>query len=287
MHKKTANIFSDHPYLFTKQQMAKGSFKPSIVSSYLNENRFELGSEDEKVFKWAAASLYAGGSETTVSTLTTFFLVMTLYPQVQQKAQEEIDRVVGTSHLPSFEDRENLPYINALVKEALRWHPVIPMGVAHMATEDDIYAGYYIPKGATILFNTWAFTHDPNTYHDPMAFKPERFLNDEGHTPEQDPHFLIFGFGRRVCPGRNFADSNIFLTIARTLAVYNIAKPIRDGKEVDIKPIFLASVISHPAPFEVSIKPRSVGHEELIRSVEKQYPWEKSHAEELRSATTG
>jgi cytochrome P450 len=121
-----------------------------------------------------------------------------------------------------------------------------------------------------------------------MAFKPERFLNSDGHTPEYDPLFIVFGFGRRVCPGRNLADANLYLSIARTLAVYNIAKPICDGKEVDIQPVYLAgNIVSHPEPFDVSIKPRSMGHEELIRSVEEQYPWEKSHAEELRSAVTG
>jgi cytochrome P450 len=96
--------------------------------------------------------------------MATFFLCMALYPQVQRKAQEEIDRVVSTSRLPTFEDRENLPYVNALVKEALRWHPVTPMGAPHMATEDDIYEGYYIPKGATILWNAWCVEYHMLTY---------------------------------------------------------------------------------------------------------------------------
>lgn len=84
-----------------------------------------------------------------------FFMTMALYPHVQRKAQEEIDRVIGTSRLPGFKDREDLPYIDAVLKEALRWHPVVPMGVAHMAMEDDILEGYRIPKGAAILTNIW------------------------------------------------------------------------------------------------------------------------------------
>ena len=80
---------------------------------------------------------------------------MTLFPEVQRKAQEEIERVVGNDRLPGFDDRENLPYVDACVKEALRWHPVAPMGVPHQTTEDDIYEGYYIPKGALILPNIW------------------------------------------------------------------------------------------------------------------------------------
>lgn len=80
---------------------------------------------------------------------------MTLYPEVARRAQEEIDRVIGTDRLPSIDDRENLPYVDAVVKEALRWHPVAPFGVAHLTTEDDIYRGYRIPKGAMILPNIW------------------------------------------------------------------------------------------------------------------------------------
>lgn len=84
-----------------------------------------------------------------------FFLAMILYPEVARRAQDEIDRVVGTDRLPGIEDRENLPYVDAIVKESLRWHPVAPTGVAHMTTQDDIYKGYLIPKGAIIVPNIW------------------------------------------------------------------------------------------------------------------------------------
>src|SRR5271170_1253181 len=87
--------------------------------------------------------------------MSCFFLAMTLFPEVQLKAQEEIDRIVGTKRLPNFEDRANLPYVDAIVKEVLRWHPVGPIGVPHMTTEDDIFNGYLIPKGALILVNIW------------------------------------------------------------------------------------------------------------------------------------
>ena len=84
-----------------------------------------------------------------------FFLAMTVFPEVQRKAQEEIDRVVGKDRLPTFNDRDNLPYIDATVKEVLRWHPVAPMGLPHTTTEDDVCEGYLIPKGAMLLPNIW------------------------------------------------------------------------------------------------------------------------------------
>ena len=80
---------------------------------------------------------------------------MMLYPNVQKKAREEIDRVIGTDRLPTFEDRENLPYIEAVLKEIQRWSPAVPLGVPHVTTEDDIFQSYRIPKGAIILPNIW------------------------------------------------------------------------------------------------------------------------------------
>lgn len=122
------------------------------------------------------------------------------------------------------------------------------------------------------------FTHDPNVYPDPTTFKPERFLETDGNTPELDPYTLSFGFGRRVCPGKLLADATIFLSVAQSLAVFNFRK----GAE-DIKPEFLPGVISHPAPYKLFITPRSPEYEKLIRSVELEHPWEESDAATLEN----
>jgi hypothetical protein len=117
-----------------------------------------------------------------------------------------------------------------------------------------------------------------------MAFRPERFLvTPEVPHPERDPHLLVFGFGRRACPGRTLADANVFLSVVQSLAVFNIEKPVRDGKVQDIPLKFLPGVISHPAPFELAIHPRSEKHRELIQALGNQYPWGKSDAEALGS----
>lgn len=80
---------------------------------------------------------------------------MALYPDVQQKAQEELDAVIGQSRLPEFSDRNSLPYINALVKELHRWHVVTPIGVPHLSTDDDEYEGYFIPARSLVCPNLW------------------------------------------------------------------------------------------------------------------------------------
>jgi cytochrome P450 len=110
-----------------------------------------------------------------------------------------------------------------------------------------------------------AFTHDPETYKDPETFNPSRFLSSN---PEVDPHKLSFGFGRRICPGRILADSTVFLTIAKSLAVFNIQP---DGEDGVLKE-FLPGVISHPVPFRLRITPRSMVSEELVRAVEREVP---------------
>ncbi|KAL3462651.1 cytochrome P450 [Aspergillus heterothallicus] len=274
---------TDLPVCFVKRQLKAGNHEPSYVSNLLGDttNTVAPGSQEENDIKWSAVSLYFGGSDTTVSTITSLFLAMALNPEVQRCAQEEIDRVVGRDRLPGFADRNKLPYINAMVKESLRWHPVTPMGLAHSVTEDDTYEGYHIPKGSVIMPNTWAFCHDPTDYKDPMSFNPERFL---GSSPERDPQAFVFGFGRRICPGRILADSSLYLTVAMSLAAFDISKPENGvyGDKGDDEPRFLPGITSNPAPFEMRLRLRDERYRDLVYSVLDEYPWETGDADIVR-----
>ena len=123
---------------------------------------------------------------------------MALNPGVARKAQEELDRVIGKDRLPEFSDRDDLPYINALVKELLRWSPPAPIGLPVKTNQDDIYRGYSIPAGTTVIENTWAVCRDPKIYPDPEAFNPDRFLKDGKINPLVfNPEDRVFGSGRR------------------------------------------------------------------------------------------
>ena len=123
---------------------------------------------------------------------------MALNPNVVKKAQEELDRVVGKDRLPEFSDRDDLPYIDALVKELLRWNTPLPISLPVKTTKDDIYRGYFIPAGSTVIENTWAVCHDPAIYPDPEAFNPDRFLKDGKIDPQVfNPEDRVFGSGRR------------------------------------------------------------------------------------------
>jgi cytochrome P450 len=123
---------------------------------------------------------------------------MVLHPKVMKKAQEELDRVVGKGQLPNFSDRGDLPYIDAVVKEVLRWNPIFPMALLNRVTQDDVYRGYLIPAGATVIQNIWAVCRDPSIYPDPETFNPDRFLKDGKINPLVfNPENRIFGAGRR------------------------------------------------------------------------------------------
>ncbi|CAH0004437.1 unnamed protein product [Clonostachys byssicola] len=246
---------AEKPYQFVKMQMQTKSHQPSYVSKALEQCGEDPTATYEAAVKFSAGAMYGGGSDTTVSSLSFLFLAMVKFPDILHKVQEEIDRVVGRDRLPQFEDRPNLPYVEAVVKEAFRWHPVAGMGVPHASDEDQIYNGYLIPKGAILLASIHGMAHDPETYHDPDRFLPERY--DKPYN-EPDPKEVVFGFGRRICPGRYFADSMVYLAAAQTLAAFDIVKATDEqGQEIDPTVKVLPGVISHPLDFPFRITPRS------------------------------
>ncbi|KAG2152859.1 cytochrome P450 [Suillus clintonianus] len=258
------------PYQFVKDQMvtdirsfaiAAGIAPKSFVSDLLEGHT--LTAEENDIARWSAVSIYGGGSDTSVSAIYSLFLAMTLFPDVQKKAQAEIDAVVGPDRLPSFADFNSLPYTEALAKEVLRWNVVAPIGFPHRVTEDDIHNGYYIPKDSVIIANIWSMLNDPETYANPSEFNPERFLANNGKKPEPEPRTICFGFGRRICPGLLLAEASVWLSAVRSLAVFDISKVVEDGVEITPKvdQLSQAGTIrhtpSHPKPFKCSIKARS------------------------------
>ncbi|KAG7119606.1 Cytochrome monooxygenase CLM2 like protein [Verticillium longisporum] len=268
------------PYRFVQRQMDADSQRPSYVSKLVqqckNNDTSTLRQDDEEAILWSAASLYGGAADTTVISLTAFTLAMAKFPDIQRKAQEEIDRVIGTDRLPSFDDRDRLPYINAVIKETLRWWPIAPMGFPHTANEELEYNGYRIPKNAILLPAVWGFLHDPNVYREPHSFEPERFLSPRD---EPDPTSDVFGYGRRICPGRFIADSGVFINVVQSLAAFDVSAATDSAGEsvgIDAKP--MPGILCYPAEFPFKITPRSAAHVDLIRRAEKEHPWEASDA---------
>jgi cytochrome P450 len=284
--RQTTDEALNTPYNFVIDQMNSGTNRPSYVSSLMSKSfKNEDGTgkptkEDIDAVKATATIMYGGGADTTVSTISSFVLAMIAFPEVQKKAQEEIDRVTGGERLPTFEDQENMPYLNALAKEALRWMPVVPTTTTHVTEEEIEYKGYCIPKGTYLIPSTWWLLHDPEVYPNPDAFEPERYIAPRN---EPDPSDYAFGYGRRICPGRYLAEDSIFMTLARLLAVFNMRKAVDDkGNEIDVVIDGTPGLISHPVEYAYSITPRSDKHVEMVRSAERAHPWEESDASLLK-----
>ncbi|KAK0438648.1 cytochrome P450 [Armillaria borealis] len=245
------------PYKFTERQMAMGGENTSFVSALLRNK-----SVTEHDLKWTAASIYGAAGETTTATIRVFLLTMMLFPGAQKKAHAELNDVLQGRRLPTHQDRDKLPYVNALCKEVLRFHPAVPLSLSHVTSQDDVYNDYLIPKDSMILANLRKMTHDPAVYEDPEVFNPSRFLPGLGRVPERDPRSIIYGFGRRKCPGQYLADEMIFIVCATVLSVFDISKVDGFPPEPVLEP--LNGTISHPAPFKCSITPRSSGAADLI-----------------------
>ncbi|KAI0667746.1 cytochrome P450 [Trametes maxima] len=262
------------PFDAVKAQVEAGEESSCIAAKLITRMKHVNGKghEEELIAKNVAAVAVEGGADTTFSTMEGVLLALSLHPEVQEKARAELDAVVGPHRLPDFDDKDKLVYINAVVREALRWHNVLPLGVGHKVLEDDELNGYFIPAGTTIIANVWACLHNPKIYHNPDRFYPERFIRD-GKLDNNvlDPSSLVFGFGRRVCPGRHFADSALFITIASVLHVFSINPPLSE-KEHERPSKLEAShgLLSYPVNCRCSIKPRSEEAAALIRGYLKE-----------------
>ncbi|KAJ3974717.1 cytochrome P450 [Lentinula raphanica] len=261
----------DGAFEMVKKAMKEGTAHPSMVARYLEEN--ENGADIPEVAIMDMASDAYGGSSLldTLSSIYGFLLQMTKHRDIQRKAQEELDRVCP-DRLPTFEDRKDLPYIEAISMEVGRWHPGVPQGIAHRLEKDDNFEGQFLPKGSFVIPNIWGMCHDEDTYKDANVFNPDRFMNAAGDGIDlsvHDPRQMVFGFGRRQCPGRAFAESQLFFTMALILKAFYILPPLdAQGREIMQPDAYRSGIVSLPKPFSCRIVPRSRAMAELVRQTE-------------------
>ncbi|ETW76168.1 cytochrome P450 monooxygenase 34, partial [Heterobasidion irregulare TC 32-1] len=217
--------------------------------------------------------LMEGGADTTSLFLRSFVLMLVAFPEVQRKAREEIDVVIGSYRVPSPEDYDNLPYVRAVVKEVLRFRPIAPVGVPHYTSGDETVGGFLIPKGCTIFINQWAMFHDPDAYDNPDEFIPERFLASEFGTKSGADnggrrHDLHFGGGRRICVGMNLANNSLMLNAMNLLWGFEFEEAVdpitKRPIPVDVNN-YSKGISTAPNPFKCSIRARSEAHATSIR----------------------
>jgi len=169
-HELTSELM-EKVYLRRKTGTSTNSFMEQIL-----DTPEEFGLSKNMLHTLPLLILQAG-ADTTACAILSVILLLVGHDEVIAKAHAELDAVVGRERLPTIADMEHLPYIRAIIKEAERLRPTNPLGFPHAATEDQTYAGYLIPAGATVMVNTWALGHDPNLFPNPEKFSPERWLD--------------------------------------------------------------------------------------------------------------
>lgn len=172
--------------------------------------------------------IIAGGTESSAVTMEWAMSELILLPDVMAAAADELDRVVGRGRWVTECDLPNLPYIDAVVKETMRLHPVGPLLVPHLAREHTAVAGYDVPAGARVLVNAWAVARHPASWPDrPDAFLPERFAGRDIDVRGQHFELLPFGAGRRMCPAHSLAMKVVGAGVANLL--HGFAWRLPDG----------------------------------------------------------
>jgi cytochrome P450 len=263
--RELAQQLLNEPFDEVKAQIADGTASHSLITDFLSQAHKDA---DEDTMKAVALIGYMAGVDTTTSALQVFLLAMVLYPDVQTQARAEIDQAVGHDKMPCLDDRASLPYLDAILCEVLRWYPVFPLGVPHAASNDDVYGGYFIPKGAVVLVNQWALSRDENVFHDASRFDPSCHLTVDGKLKDPFVNHFVFGHGRRICPGRWFAENGLWTAVSAILAVLRIdyAKD-SNGDRIEVKPEFSTGLVIHPEPFQCSFESVNTAREGHLRAM--------------------
>ncbi|XP_069798933.1 cytochrome P450 2G1-like [Dendropsophus ebraccatus] len=198
-------------------------------------------------------NLIMAGTETVSTTLQYGLLILLKYPDVQAKLHEEIDQVIGGNRVPTFDDRMQMHYTQAVIHEIQRFCDVGPLNVPHMVTGDVQFRGYQIPKG-TIIYPLLCTVHrDPKLFSSPWKFNPNHFLDESGKFKKNDA-MMAFSAGKRICPGKNMACMELFIILTTILQNFKLTSTT-EITDADIAPR-MKGFINAPISYKLSCLPR-------------------------------
>ncbi|KAH7389013.1 cytochrome P450 [Cadophora sp. MPI-SDFR-AT-0126] len=252
-------------YWFALTEEGAFASEPNFAKSLI-ESRSELSVVNDDISEMTA-NLIGGGVDTTTGTTLSAILGLVTHPEVQKKAHEEIDSIVGKDRVPTWDDVEKMPYCAAILKETLRWRSVTILGgLPHAPIQDDVYKGYLIPKDIAIHGNLWAIHRNPRDFPEPDQFNPDRYMNKESLNYPNTRGHNAFGWGRRICSGQPLAEQGISMVIVKLMWAFNI-KPGLDEQGVEVMPdifAFTDAENSRPQPFKARFEPRSESIRKLV-----------------------
>ncbi|KAG0624183.1 hypothetical protein M758_3G229800 [Ceratodon purpureus] len=234
-----------------------------IIDVLLNEMYKQDTNEAKRIdmnnVKSTILNMFAGGTDTSTVTMEWAMSELLRHPQCMKKLQAELDAMIGKDRLVRESDIPNLPYLQAVIKETFRLHPVGPLLVPHESTDDCEVAGYRIPAGTRLYVNIWAIGRNPNAWDRPLEFDPERFMSGPDVNIDikgQDFRLLPFGSGRRGCPGIPLGMLIVQCTMATLIHAFDWSLPPGEApKDMDMTEAFGLTVPRASSLFAVA-KPR-------------------------------
>ena len=247
-----------------KQTYKEGTIRDITDALLKAHNDAELedsknkGLLDEDYLINTIVDLATAGTDTSASFLIWSFLYMAVFPEVQAKVHQEIENVIGRETKPRYEDRSNLPYLEATINEILRHSSIINATAPHKVLSDTTIGKYEIPQNSAVIFDLRAIHYNQNHWRDPETFDPTRFLDEDGgFICPSTFSFLPFGAGQRVCVGQVMAKMKIFLFISNVLQRFSFklspGSPPPD-LEAPVEPVPRGILV--PRPYKLCITKR-------------------------------
>lgn len=213
-------------HIETREKKKEDDIMDVMLSAFPHQNQHIYGHKRDDVIKSTATNLILTASESTAETIIWAVSLLLNHPDILKLAQDELDSKVGKSKWIRESDLNNLPYLQAIVKETLRLYPPGPLSGPREATEDCYVGDYFVPKGTRLIVNLWKLHRDPRIWKDPSEFKPERFIDDCQHNYKgQNYEYIPFSAGRRMCPAVNYGLLVVHLTLARLIHSFDISTP--------------------------------------------------------------
>ncbi|POO02655.1 Cytochrome P450, E-class, group I [Trema orientale] len=216
-HKQRRKLFGD-----------KGKEEKDFMDVMLNilEEAKVDGFDADTINKATCLNLILAGSDTTMVTLTWALPLLLNNPLKLKKAQEELDLIVGRDRNVDESDIQNLVYLQAIVKETVRLYPPSPLVLRSTMEDCTLSSGYQVRAGTRLIVNTWKIQRDERVWPNPGEFEPERFLTSHKDVDLRGKSFemVVFGGGRRSCPGVSLALRMVHLALARFLHGFEVSK---------------------------------------------------------------
>ncbi|NXV13470.1 CP2J2 protein, partial [Cepphus grylle] len=233
----------------------KEDWNPSESRDFIDSYLQEIAKDDSGCFQEenlvaCALDLLFAGTETTSTTIRWGLLYMAMYPEIQARVHAEIDAVIGQARQPSLEDRNNMPYTNAVIHEVQRKGNIIPFNVPRLTAKDTVVDGFHIPKGTVLVTNLTSVMFDKNEWETPDTFNPGHFLKDGQFWKRES--FVPFSIGKRSCLGELLARSELFLFFTTLLQKFTFQPP----PDTTLTLQFKVGITIAPQPYKICAVPR-------------------------------